>query len=271
MLNITSIGLRSSLAVAAVALLPLTEAAAQALYTPSSPPRDCMLSPGAGMTVRIVAGQGGTTTGAFPVMVACPSPHTGTCLEWEYNFFNAGFNISNTVVAVDADTKVVAANPTNANIIPRITGDSSIQFGFNNAGEVGFKFTANNNFTAKLYTPVGVTVGTVSAGFQGGNRRGYCAIAGVGSQTGDPLLTLPLSLTTTVGPCTITWTQSPDGCVSGATASPSTCTVTNRDLVVGGQVATTATCATEIAGPFGSTEVCRWNSILRKTTCVTVP
>lgn len=267
MLKITIPGLRSGFVVAAVALLPLTEAAAQTpLYTPSSPPRDCMLSAGSGETVRIISGQGGTIAGEFPVRVACPAPHTGTCLEWEYTWLaSSGFNISNTVVAVDADTKVVATTPPSG-LVPRITGASDVIFGINNAGEQGFRFTANNTFTAKLYTPVGVTVGTVTAGFHGGNRRGYCSIAGVGSQVSDPSLTQPASLITTFGPCTITWTQSPDGCVTAATAVPSgTCTVTNTNVTVDGKTATSATCGTEISGPFGSTCVNRWDSALRRT------
>jgi hypothetical protein len=289
--------LRSSLVVAAVALLPLTSSGegsggwtTSAVTLPTgdgaAPLRSCVIPVGTTGTIKVYAGgadTSGNPLGLFPVTVTstndgnCPST-LGTCLRWDYkwDYTTAGFTPSASYpvpsfVSLDIDLNLGATLPT-----ARVNGpggDDPIDVGERIAEVRVVRFSANTAiFTGSLYTATNAQVGKVTAGYKGGDsRRGYCAIQGAQKPFNDPLLTKPQTITSTVGSCTITWSLSPDGCVTGAATSPSTCLVTNRDLVVNGQTATTASCGTEVAGPFGSTESCKWSSVLRQTICVTVP
>lgn len=282
MLKHTSPALRSGLVVAAVALLPLTEAVATeggGVTVPTGvgapPQRSCSIPAGTG-SVQIIAGPGPAGT-PFPLTVTsladgfCPAS-PGTCLRWDYQWiYPAGVNPSLTFLTLDSDLNLINAAGNSTRVNPPIIGDPS-DVGFGVAEVRVVRFTANAaTFNASIYTATNAQVGKVTAGFKSGNKQGFCGIQGAEKPPVDGLLSQPQTITTTVGACTVNWTLSADGCVTGATATPLTCTVQERDLIVNGQKATTATCGTEVGGPFGSTEVCRWNSILRKTTCVTVP
>jgi hypothetical protein len=261
------------LALAGLVALSLPEALAQVpLYTPAwqSPPRDCTIGAGTTASVRIVAGpdssQPSGLAAAFPVTEPCPAPFSGTCRRWDYKWTFTGVNPSHSIVSVDTDVQVLAAAPTAVPSFP-IVGDSPTGFGVNIAGEVGLRFNANaDTLFASIWTPQGVGVGTVTAGFQSGKARGFCAIAGADNPVGDPGLSLNTRVETSTLGCTVVWTLSPDGCPVSAEVTSGSCEIKNTDLGLG---TNTASCATELNVP-GSTQVCRWNSLLRSYTCVTV-
>jgi hypothetical protein len=142
-----------------------------------------------------------------------------------------------------------------------------------NVAEVRLVATNPNSATynVTLYTSANAQVGKVTAGFRSGLRAGFCAIQGAEKPPFDPLLAADTTLEEVVGGCTFKRTLSPDGCTKSvevtAQNQAGTCNTSVRDLVINNKVATTASCGTVVAGPFGSTEVCYWNSALRKTTC----
>lgn len=288
--------LRSGLVVVAVALLPLHEAAATGggVVLPTGvgapPERSCSIPAGPGAyppVVQVIAGPGPAGT-PFPLTVTNSAPGTvtdgncpatpGTCLRWDYQWvYPAGVNPAHAYVTLDSDLNLLAAvggYPPRVVNAPSILGDLfllGVGAGVTEARVVRFNANAAT-FNASIYTATNAQVGKVTAGFLSPLlKRGFCAIQGAEKPPVDALLSKPQTITTTVGICTVNWTQSADGCVTGATTTTPGCTIVDRDLVVNGQVATTATCGTEVAGPFGSTEVCKWNSLLRKTTCVRVP
>jgi hypothetical protein len=272
--------LRTGLAVAALALLPITEAAAQqAFWTPpTGTPRVCDI-PVQGGSVRIVAGPGPAGT-AFPVTTSCPVGG-GTCLEWQYQWQYSGVNPSLSIVSVDSNVKVVAA-PNGTPIVPvsaamPISFDSSLNFG-NVGSELGIRYTANSStYSASFFTDTSAAVGTVTAGFKSGNRNGFCAIAGANKAGGNPDLSSPKALVTTTLGCEATWTQSADGCVTDVSVPLNSACGVIRNASTSGKsnlvnlhnASTTASCGTEINAP-GSTNVCRYNSLLRTYTCVTI-
>jgi hypothetical protein len=289
MLKYTSPVLRSCLVAAAAALLPLTatgDGGGGGVRVPTTagaaPLRYCSLPAGTG-TVQIVAGPANTIAGDitqatnFPDYVVdstyCAFAPGHACLKWEYKWIYPAAGSSYPFVTLDSD--LVLHNAVGGSSTPRVNapgGDDGLDIGERVAEVRVVRFASNaQTVNASLYTATNASVGKVTAGFQSGNKKGYCGIQGAENQFGDPLLSQPQSITSTLGPCTIIWSLSPDGCVTAAATTPSTCTVTNRDLVVNGQTATTASCGTEVAGPFGSTESCKWSSILRRTICVTVP
>lgn len=303
--RITLSVLRSSLAVAAVALLPLTEAVGQSPiwdpetrvppFSPSSTSRECLIPVTSTSAVRVVAGPRDTSdnpTGSFPVPVTtssdpfCSSPPgslSNTCLRWDYKFFYpSGINPSLVLLTADSNAKVlntyggaVVTYPNSVSTFGASTWDNSIDWG-NTSTELGLRMTDNNStYSASIYTDTNAVIGTVTVGYKSGKQRGFCAIAGAHKPLpGDPLRSQSLTTTTTTLGCTVNWTLSQDGCVASAEIdprSPAGCQIVNRDLVVNGEVATTASCQTEVAGPFGSTETCQWSSILRRLVCVRVP
>lgn len=278
--------LRSGIVLATVALVPLAETAAQPFWDPATrnptlTSRVCDIPVGNTGIVRIIAGP---LPGPFPATVQpgddgnCPGPDA--CLRWDYRWIYPGFNPSLGLVSVASTVKVKSAPgaspiyPPTSSIPPvgPLTFDTSLEYG-NVGGELGLRYTQNaQTYNVSFYTDTNAGVGAVTAGFKSGNRRGFCAIAGATSaQTGDQLLSSPSTLITTTLGCTVSWQQSPDGCVTNATTTTPNCGIVVRPLVVNNRVATTASCGTEVAGPFGSTETCRWSSILRQTICVTVP
>ena len=288
MLKHPSPALRSGLVVAAVALLPLTATATGdgvALPTGpgAAPSRSCTI-PTTYPTgsVQIIAGPGPAGT-PFPLTVTNSTPgpvidglcpiSPGTCLRWDYQWIYTGVPVpSFSFVTLDSDLNLLHAAGNSTRVAAPILGDIFGPIGLNVAEVRVVRSTANSTtYNASLYTATNAQVGKVTAGFRSGAKAGFCAIQGAEKPPVDSLLSKPQAVTTTVGPCEVKWTQSPDGCVATAEIVSGACSVINRDLVVNNQVATTATCGTEVAGPFGSTEVCRWNSLLRKTTCVTVP
>lgn len=299
MLKITSSELRSRLGVAFVALLPLTEAAAQVpIWDPAaqnpafSTSRECLIPVTSTTAVRVVAGPrdaSNNPTGAFPVTVTsaadplCPAT-AGTCLKWDYRFFYpSGMKPSLVLLAADSNAKVlntsssaVVTYPFHTSTLGLSIWDNSINWG-NTSTEIGFRMTDNaTTYSGSVYTDTFARVGTVTVGYKSGKLGGFCAIQGAHMPLpGDPLRSQNLTTTTTTLGCTVNWTLSPDGCVASAAVdyskSPATCQIVQQDLVVNGQVATTASCQTEVAGPFGSTQTCQWSSALRRLVCVTVP
>ena len=262
--------LPSRLALLLLLSLSLSQAVAQ---TPiwqgyvQPPPRECTLPAGTG-SVRIIAGPDSNSpsglAAAFPSTEPCPTGFGGMCRKWEYAWVYKGVNPSHSLVSADADIQVLLAEPT-AVTIPPIVGDTTMSFGVNVAGEVGFRFNANQEtYLARIWTPVTASVGTVTAGFQSGNRRGFCPIAGAGSLSGDAQLSLATRTETSTLGCTVVWTLSPDGCPVSAEVTGGPCTIRNSDL---GLNTNAASCGTELNVP-GSTQVCRYNSILRTYTCV---
>jgi len=243
-------------------------------------PMSCTIPAGNG-NVKIFAGPSG---GPFPVPAPCPSVG-GNCLRWDYqwSYINAG-NPSLALVSTASNVTVLAA-PGGTPIPPvsplsPTTFDSSINWG-NVASELGIKFTPNGaTYNASVFTDTAATVGTVTAGFKSGNRTGFCAIAGATKPSigGNPELSGPIAVVTNTGACKVAWTQSADGCVTGVEILPGsgpTCAAipnangsgkTNLQKLY--DASTTASCATEINAP-GSTNVCRYNSLLRTYTCVT--
>ena len=252
-------------------LLPLGEAAAQtALWTPPADvPRECTISAGTG-SVRILAGpdasQASGLAAIFPVPEPCPAPHTGMCQRWDYEWIYSGLNPSHSVLSVDTDIMVVSAAPTAVPSAPP-GGDSSTGGCQNAGGEVCLRFNANSEtFFATYWTPLNVVSGSRTAGFQSGNRKGFCSLAGADGTIGDPQLSTTNQITTTTLGCTVVWTLSADGCPVAAETFTPGCTIKHTDL---GLATNTASCATELNVP-GSEQVCRWNSLLRTYTCVTV-
>jgi hypothetical protein len=272
MLNLKSPHLLSTLTASCLLILAVPAAVAQApLWNPpQEPPRECTIPVGSTASVRIIAGPDTSAPNGvgpvFPIMEPCPAPFTGICRKWEYEWIYKGLNPSHAVVAFDADVKVLAAVPT-ATVIPQISGDSSTGYGANVAGEVGLRFNSNaETYFARFWTPVGVGLGTVTAGFQAGKNRGYCAIAGADNLFGDPALSLTSRIETSTLGCTVVWTLSPDGCPLTAEVTEGACTVKHTDL---GLNEIAVACSTEVKVP-GSEQVCRYNSLLRTWTCVVV-
>jgi hypothetical protein len=284
-----AVALVSGLVLSVVALLPLGEAAATgdagvSLPTGAgaAPLRSCTIAttyPAGSVQIKAGPGPAGTP---FPLTVTsstdlnCPIA-AGTCLRWDYQWIYTGVPPSATFVTLDSDLNLLNVLGTSVRVSAPGGGDLLGPIGIN-AEEVRVVRTITNQWTyqASLFTATNAQVGKVTAGFRSGLKAGFCEIQGAEKPTADALLSSPKTVTTTVGACTVQWTLSPDGCTTNAQiVSPSAlgCAAapTPRDLVINGQVAATATCGTEIGGPFGSTEVCRWNSLLRKATCVTVP
>lgn len=273
----------------------------------ADPLRSCLISLPSylgGGSVRIFAGGAdslGNPVGPFPLTVNSATDGrcqvdpthnpTGVCLRWDYQWKYTGVlapypNTNFTYVTLDSDLNLLHVAGNNARVslpggvsLPFLSGDLTGPIGVNVA-EVRVVRTTNPNvtmYTSSLFTATDAEVGKVTAGFRSALKAGFCAIQGAEKPTTKSLLSSPKTAITTVGACTITWALSPDGCTTGATATGSGCGAVgvNKDLFVGiganPPAASTATCGTEIGGPFGSTEVCRWNSLLRKATCVTVP
>ena len=268
--------LRSGLAVAALVVLPMTTVVAQAVFwePPTSTPRVCDI-PFTGGNVRVIAGPGPVGT-PFPITTSCPVGG-GTCLEWRYQWQYTGVNPSQSMVGVDSNVRVLAA-PGGVPIAPT-TFNTSINYG-NVGSELGILYTSNaSTFNASFFTDTSAVIGTVTSGFKSGNRNGFCAIAGANkSSSGNPDLSAPIAVVTTTGTCKVEWAQSKDGCVTGVTVLPGSgpsCLAipsANGSGKVNLQnlhnASTTASCSTEINAP-GSTNVCRYNSLLRTYTCVT--
>jgi hypothetical protein len=304
MLKITSPVLRSGLVVAAVALLPLTEAAAQVSWDPSArnpslTSRQCDIPAQSGGKVTIIAGPSdrgqnsvATQAAVFPVRVTssagpdydanCPAS-LGTCLRWDYKWIYEGFNPSMVLVSVDSSVKVFAPvaspiYPPNSTFpsAPTTTFDTSINWG-NVGGELGLRFTPSaTSYNASIYSELAAQVGPVTAGFKGGNKNGFCAIAGANKSSADPNLSFSKDLVTTTLGCEVRWNQSADGCVTGVSVIGGACIAIQNagasgktHLVNLHNASRSASCGTEINAP-GSTNVCKYNSLLRTYTCVCV-
>lgn len=286
--------LRSRLMAAFLALLPISEAAATFDTLPTGegapPGRTCTLTTTYPTgSVQIIAGPnlGGqpvpfplTVTNATPGTLIDPNcpPDPGTCLRWDYQWIYTGVSPPWSYVTLDSDLNLLSTFGNDPKVYKRGFGDVLGPIGVNDHDSRVVKFTANtySSYAASIYTATNAQVGKVTAGFRSGLKSGFCAIQGAEKPTADALLSKPQTVTTTVGACTVKWTLTPDGCATNAEVVPPSAVgcasvATPRDLVVNGNNATTATCGTEIGGAFGSTEVCRWNSLLRKATCVTVP
>jgi hypothetical protein len=308
--------LRAGLIAAAVALVPLTEAVGGGTtmttttsllpYVPGPVSRVCDVTGSGGdddyrtppVSARIIAGPlNGSLpdlTRPFPVAILPPESATGCpvgmdkCLRWDYTWI---YSVSNypavpptptyAVVAVDSDVNVSAATAPLPAVITSVRGDSVTGYGVNKAGEIGLRFpSSGQTFYASFFTPPGVGVGTMTAGFSAKKSKGFCAIAGADNPTVvDTVLSKPLTLTTTHnftgGTCTAQWTQSPDGCVSEVVIVPPSAegcqAVASQVLGNTNSPITGATCPTEVGGGFGSTQTCKWNSMLRTFTCVSLP
>lgn len=223
MLKVVTTVLRSGLVAAAVALLPLIEAAAQG-YIPPPLLRSCFIPLGSSASVTITAGT--TATAEFPVTVTstadplCPSS-AGTCLKWDYTWDYVGTKSSQSVLGIDADVTLLSASDTYQLFGALFGGDSSTGYGFANFGEVGVRFTSSlQTYKAAVYTPVGVGIGRVSAGGKAGRDTGFCQIAGAGMVVGDPNLAQPLSVEETIFGCKVRWGKSADGCVTSVQVVP---------------------------------------------------
>lgn len=272
-----SSALRSGLAVAALALLPITELAAQVSWTPLAAPSSCNIPVSGGGNVYIQAGAGTTPNTNFPITGSCPSG-AGTCLEWQYVWRYTGFNPSQSMASVASNVAVLTTTGT-SNLIAPTSFDSSIGWG-NVGGEVGIRFNSSDStYYASIYTDINAVVGPVTAGFKSGNKTGFCQIQGAIKGNINFDLSTPKALVTTTLGCQATWTQSADGCVTGvAVPAGSACgvipradqaPVTKPNLLALHAASKTASCGTEINAP-GSTNVCRYNSLFRTYTCVTI-
>jgi hypothetical protein len=276
MLNIKGL-LSTTLFAASVVLLIITEARAQTLPASPpfvSPPRTCTLPAGPGKSVVIQAGPAATVSDlnpVFPITVSCQFTSSGLCNKWEYRWIYTGVNPSHSAVSFDSNITVFAAVPTAAVNAPG-SGDASLGgVGQSVFGERFLRFNANaTNFLASFLTPTNVVPNTLTAGFRSGSQSGFCAIAGAGDPTTTVEgLSLPLVVRTETLGCTIEWTQSADGCVTGATVVAGDCTISNETLTTDATFA--ASCTSEINTQEGSAPctVSKWNSTLRTWTTVT--
>lgn len=275
MLKIVTTLLRSGLVAAAVALLPLIEAAAQGYLPQPVVARSCFIPLGSSASVTITAGT--TATAQFPVTVTstadsrCPIS-VGTCLKWDYSWAYAGTKSSQSVVAIDADVTLLAASDAYQLFGAGFGGDSSTGYGFANFGEVGVRFTSSDQtYNAAVYTPLGVGIGRVSAGAKSGRDSGFCQIAGAGMLVGDPNLAQPASVDETIFGCKVRWGKSADGCVTSVEVLPGQAAACNN-LQTGssnpvgsnGQPTKSASCSTAI-NESGSAPCLykQWSSTLR--------
>lgn len=268
--------LAGPLFVAGVALFAVTEVKAQIATPPFVPPPPlCTITGiGAGKSVMFEAGPNGTT---FPEPTTCPEGVSGSCLKWPYRVTYTGLNPtspaqSELFISFDSDTTVWTGMPppVASNILVGV--DDIIEGG---AAERLLQFNAKTagictgGVCAVSFVTGNAGIGTLTAGFRHGNLKRTCAIAGADDPFGDPGLSQPAALETTALGCTVIWTQTPDGCVSGAeiaSGSPAGCTIeTNQQT---NPVTNTATCTTEVNFP-GSCKICKWNSSLKVYTCVT--
>jgi hypothetical protein len=294
MLKHTSTALRSGLVIAAVALLPFSEAAATGggdpgvtLPTaPGVPPgRVCSVAWGSN-SVQIVAGPGNilpgdnTLASVFPAKVPCPppGPSGAFCLKWEYKWTFPVSSSQHSLLTLDSDlvlnaTEVSVAGVGNVStrVSAPIAGDPGVDFAKDIAEVRAVRFTTKGPVVvASLFTSPNAQVGKVTAGFAG-SKRGFCGIQGAENATGGEFFqSQSKTITTNTLGCIIDWTLSPDNCVTNAVLNPPeqpNCTIS---LVndIGGIIG--QTCQAEISVP-GSTTTCRWNSFARTNICVTVP
>ncbi len=265
--------LAATLMIAGVAL-SASGAWAQASGFPATPPqtpppRECTLVAGRGsVTIQAGPATGPGLSPIFPITEPCPQGFSGMCRRWEYRWIYTGINPSHAFVSFDTDVTVFAAEPA-ASVSEVLEGDSQSKVGQDIAGERILRYNANaTTCRAAFWTPDAVTPGTMTAGFQSGGSRGFCAIAGADNPFGDPALSTPVAIETNVLGCRVLWQQSPDGCVLGAQileGSPEGCTIeTDQNLAN----TNTASCSTEINVP-GSCKTCRWSSTTRTYTCTT--
>jgi hypothetical protein len=291
MLKHTSTALRSGLVVAAVALLPITEAAATGggdpgvtpPTSPGLPPARVCIIPWGTNSVEIVAGPANaiagdeTLTSAFPVPATCPNGG-GSCLEWKYKWTFPVSTSQHSLLTLDSDlvlnaTEVSVAGPgtPSTRVSAPIVGDPGVDFAKDIAEARAVRFTAKGPVVvASLFTSLDARVGKVTAGFAG-SKRGFCAIQGAENTTGGEFFqSQSQTITTNTLGCIVEWTLSADNCVTHAVLKPLEqpgCSITLQNDIGGiiGQ-----TCQAEISVP-GSTTTCRWNSFARTNICVTVP
>ena len=313
LLKNVSPALRSGLIVAAVALLPLTEAVGGGTTTttstsllpyvaaPAPVPRFCDATGIGGssdddryapaVNVHIVAGpllgSSPDLTRLFPQPAVSPECPGGmaACLRWDYTWiYSVAIPPTPTyaVVAFDSDINVTGANPSTATspaVITSVKGDPVSGYGVNKASEIGLRFpSSGQTFAASFYTGVNVGVGTMTAGFSAGKRKGYCAIAGADNPPTSGNANLSQSHTERVtvlgGKCTYDLEKSPDGCLLsaalvGSPVSDLTCNApTFKALGTPDGTVLGATCGSEVTGSLGSTDTCRWSSFLRTFICM---
>ena len=209
--------LRSGLVAGAVALLPLTEAAATGgdggvtelvpTIPGASPERSCKAYDYSGKKVEIIAGPNTydnslTPSAVFPVKVttgadpnckvrANPSdPNSqlvnGTCLRWDYRWLYSGVSPSYSFATLDSDLVLNNAlgGPVTSppKVYKPVSGGDDVAEGVAEVRLV--RFNAANGaavggvFNASLYTGVDARVGKVTAGFRSGDRKGFCGIQG---------------------------------------------------------------------------------------------
>ncbi|MGI0014848.1 MAG: hypothetical protein ACREBU_15620, partial [Nitrososphaera sp.] len=139
-------------------------------------PRSCVLPAGAGNTVTIQAGPGATQ---FPVDVPCLAPFTGDCSRYDYRWIYSGLNPSHSFVTFARENPFVDSSPSATVSIPG-AGDSQSGLAANVHEVLVARFNANTTtFNASIFTRRS-EARQATAGFQSGNRSGFCLMAGPG-------------------------------------------------------------------------------------------
>jgi hypothetical protein len=179
------------------------------------------------------------------------------------------------LVSVDTDITVLASDPPGAtisNIIP-ITAE----------GERFVKFITTPtplSFTKSHWTPTGVGVGTLTAGFVAKKSTGLplplagrCALAGADDRVVLPNLAVTTQLTDQVGDCSIQRTIDAQGCTvqivlqSGCTEDT---TITEESVAVGANTAIAIGCESRITAT-GSQKYCYPTTTAGLVKCITIP
>ncbi len=226
MLIKTSPLLRSGLVAAAVALLPLSEVGAQ--LVPDVLQRACT----AGSQANVVAGEGGNPNALFPRVVNCPADCPGALsigtgqelagqfLAWDYQWTQIGKSAPSQLgLQVASDIQIEGASPGLAGWSEPGQEESSLKLGLNDWDSRWLRFPGINaggiaNYT--YYTKTNVLARPEGVASRSGNTTSTCKLAGAGTLSGDPNLARPLTVTSTVFGCKVTWTRSADGCVTNA-------------------------------------------------------
>ena len=283
MLKITSPVLRFGLMTAVVALLPLTEVGAQ--LAPIALQRTCT----AGSQAIIVAGQGGSDTAQFPRAVSCPSDCPGAVvfgtsstlvgqfLAWEYQWTQIGKSAPSQLgLQVASDVQIEGTSPGVSGWSAPGQDEPSLKLGLNDWDSRWLRssnISSSGPATFTYYTKTNMLARPEGAASRSGTTTSTCKLAGAGTLSGDPNLSQPLSVRSTVFGCDIEWTQSPDGCAITAVVSPGQGPLC--DSLVVSQTETdpptiAATCTAEL-NQQGSVPCTykKYNSILRTWTTVT--